>query len=141
MYHKVVIIGNLGRDPEMRYTPQGTPVTNFSVASTRKWKNQDGSDAEETVWFRVSVWGKMAEAVNQYLAKGRQVYIEGTLRPDEKGNPRTFQRQDGTWGASFEVRAGVIKFLGQRGEKVEGVSGEEPEEPPAGFTEENEIPF
>jgi single-strand DNA-binding protein len=141
MYHKVVIIGNLGRDPEMKYTPKGTAVTNFSVATTRKWKNPDGSDGEETAWFRVSVWGKMGEACNQFLAKGRQVYIEGTLRPDERGNPRTFQRQDGTWGASFEVHANIIKFLGQRGEKVEGVGVEEPEEPPAGFTEENEIPF
>ena len=141
MYQKVVIIGNLGRDPEMKYTPKGTAVTHFPLASNRKWKNPDGSDGEETVWFRVSVWGKMAEACNQYLAKGRQVYVEGTLTPDEKGNPRTFQRQDGTSGASFEVNAGTVKFLGQRGEKVEGAGVEEPEEPPAGFTEENEIPF
>ena len=117
MYHKVIIVGNLGRDPEMRYTPQGTPVTNFSVATNRKWTSADGTPGEETVWFRVSAWGRMAEVCNEYLSKGRQVFVEGQLRPDpETGRPRIWTRQDGTPGASFEIRAFTVRFLGRRGE-------------------------
>src|ERR671939_344533 len=78
--NKVMIIGNLGRDPEMRYTPSGSPVTNFSVAVTRRWNSPDGESREETEWFNVTCWNKLAEIANQYLSKGRQVYIEGRLR-------------------------------------------------------------
>jgi len=89
MYQKIIIMGNLGNDPEMRYTPQGKPVTNFSVATNRKWTNADGTPGEETIWFRVSAWGKLGEVCNQYLSKGRQVFVEGRLRPDpETGAPR-----------------------------------------------------
>ena len=89
MYQNLIIVGNLGRDPEMRYTPDGTPVTNFSVATNRKWTNSDGSQGEETVWFRVTVWRRMAEVCNQYLSKGRQVLVEGRMTPDpESGGPR-----------------------------------------------------
>ena len=89
MYQKIVIVGNLGRDPEMRYTPSGQPVTNLSVATNRKWTSADGTPGEETIWFRVSVWGKQAETCNQYLSKGRQVLVEGRLRPDPAtGGPR-----------------------------------------------------
>ena len=139
MYHKIVIVGYLGRDPEMRYTPDGTPVTNFSVATSRKWSRADGTQVDETVWFRVTAWRRQAEVCNQYLQKGRLVLVEGRLQPDEKGNPRTFTRNDGTPGASFEVTAQTIKFLGGRGEappaEVPGV----PEEPPT--EAEEEIPF
>ncbi len=83
MYQRLVLVGNLGRDPEMRYTPQGTPVTTFPVATSRKYTTADGQQKEETVWFRVQVWGKQGETVNQYLAKGRKVLVEGTLIPDE----------------------------------------------------------
>ncbi|MBE9507605.1 MAG: single-stranded DNA-binding protein [Chloroflexi bacterium] len=139
MYHKIVIVGHLGRDPEMRYTPDGTPVTNFSVATSRKWNRPDGSKGEETIWFRVTAWRRMAEVCNEYLQKGRQVLVEGRLRPDEKGNPRTFTRNDGTTGASFEVTALTVKFLGGRGEAPPAEMPGAPEEPP---TEEGEeIPF
>ena len=109
---KVTAIGNLGRDPEMRYTQSGQAVTSFSIASTRKWNGGDGTKREETTWLRCSAWGKLAEVCAEYLAKGRQVYVEGRLQVDANGNPRTFERQDGTTGASFELTVETIQFLG-----------------------------
>jgi single-strand DNA-binding protein len=111
MYQRLVLVGNLGRDPEMRYTPQGTPVTTFPVATSRKYTTADGQQKEETVWFRVQVWGKQGETVNQYLAKGRKVLVEGTLIPDENGGPRVWTGQDGKARASFEIRAQTVRFL------------------------------
>jgi len=70
MYHKIIIVGNLGRDPEMRYTPDGTPVTHFSVATNRRWTDQEGQQHDETTWWRVTAWGRQAEVCNQYLQKG-----------------------------------------------------------------------
>jgi single-strand DNA-binding protein len=140
MYHKVIIVGNLGRDPEMRYTPDGTPVTNFSVATNRKWGNADGSQSEETVWFRVTAWRQLAELCNQYLSKGRQVLIEGRMNPDrETGGPRVWTGNDGQPRASFEVTALTVRFLGGRGEGGDpSVSYDEPPPPEMG---EDEIPF
>jgi single-strand DNA-binding protein len=114
MHQNLVIVGNLGRDPEMRYLPNGEAVCNLSVATNRKWNDrQTGAPQEEVCWFRVSVWGKQAEACNEYLTKGRQVLVEGRLRPDpETGGPRVYFRQDGTAGASFEVVAQTVRFLG-----------------------------
>jgi len=140
MYHKIVIVGNLGRDPEMRYTPDGTPVTNFSVATNRKWNRPDGSQAEETVWFRVTAWRRMAEVCNEYLTKGRQVLVEGRLKPDpETGAPRVWTGNDGVARASFEVTAQTVKFLGGRGEAPPAETPGVPDEPPA--ESEEEIPF
>ena len=139
MYHRITIVGYLGRDPEMRYTQDGTPVTNFSVATSRKWNRPDGSQGEETVWFRVSAWRRLAETCNEYLQKGRLVLVEGRLQPDDRGNPRTFTRNDGTPGASFEVTAQTVKFLGGRGEVPPAEAPGAPEEPPAETGEE--IPF
>ncbi len=138
MFHKVILVGNLGRDPEMRYTPSGTAVTNLSVASNRRFTDSSGEMREETIWFRVSVWGRQAETVNQYLRKGRQVLVEGRLVPDENGNPRIWNRQDGTPAASFEVSAIEIRFLGGRDD-----SSFEADEVPAamGPETEDEIPF
>lgn len=143
MYQKVIIVGNLGRDPEMRYTPQGTPVTTFSVAANRKWTNADGTPGEETTWFRVTTWRRMAETCNQYLSKGRQVLIEGQLKPDpETGGPRVWTGNDGIARASFEVTARTVKFLGGRGEGVAVEPGVTLEEPPPGLEEgEGELPF
>ncbi len=135
MYHKIIIVGNLGRDPEMRYTPDGTPVTSFSVATNRRWTSSDGTPGEETVWFRITVWRRQAEIAAQYLSKGRQVMIEGRLRPDPAtGGPRVYQRQDGSYGAQYEVTADRIIFLGGRG----GTSADEMAAPPA---EGEDIPF
>ena len=117
MYQRLIIVGNLGNDPELRYTPSGQAVTNLSVATNRKWTGNDGQTHEETVWFRVSVWGKQAETVNQYLSKGSKVLVEGRLTPDkENGGPRVYQAQDGKWRASYEMMADIVRFLSSRGE-------------------------
>jgi single-strand DNA-binding protein len=111
MYQRLVLVGNLGRDPEMRYTPNGTAVTSLSVATSRKYTTADGQPKEETVWFRVSVWGKQAEPCNQYLTKGSRVLVEGTLVPDENGGPRIWTDKEGKPRASFEVRSTTVQFL------------------------------
>lgn len=140
MYHQIVIVGNLGRDPEMRYTPSGTPVTSFNIATNRKYTGSDGQQVKETTWFRVSVFGKQAEACAQYLKKGSACLVEGRLNPDsQSGGPRIFQRQDGSSGASFEVTANTVRFLSSRGDGGMPSSGETPEEAPAGS--EDDIPF
>lgn len=141
MYQKIIIAGNLGRDPEMRYLPDGTAVTNFSMATNRRWTDRNtGQPVDETIWFRVSVWGRQAETANQYLSRGRPVLVEGSLIPDRNtGGPRLFTRQDGTVGASFEVRADTVRFLGGREEGPSYEEGESYDEAPA--QEEDDIPF
>lgn len=104
--HKITIIGHLGRDPEMRYTPEGQGVTSFSVASSRKYKTTAGEEREETEWFNCSAWGKLAEICNQYLTKGKQVYLEGRLKT------RTYQTQAGETRFSLDVTCQEIQFLG-----------------------------
>lgn len=110
MYQKLIIIGNLGKDPEMRYTPDGKAITTLSVATSRKAKG-----ADETTWFRVTVFGQQAEACNQYIKKGARVLVEGRLQPDkESGGPKVYERKDGTWGASYEVTASDVEFVGNK---------------------------
>lgn len=112
MYHQITIVGYLGNDPDMRFTPNGQAVTSFSVASSRKYTNNSGQQIDETTWFRISVWGAQAESCNQYLAKGRPVLVIGRLRPDpQTGSPRVFTRQDGSMGSSYEVTAITVRFL------------------------------
>ncbi|MDJ0752383.1 MAG: single-stranded DNA-binding protein [Ardenticatenaceae bacterium] len=145
MYQKIVIVGNLGNDPEMRYMPNGTAVTSFSVATNRSWNDsQTGQPVKETTWFRVSVWGRQAETANQYLAKGRQVLVEGRLKPDmSTGGPRLWQRQDGSMAASFEINADSVRFIG--GRDSDGGYSDNGDSVPAGsgatVTEEDDIPF
>lgn len=144
MYQRLVLVGNLGRDPEMRYTPNGTAVTNFPMATSRKYTDAQGQLKEETAWFRVSVFGKQAEACNQYLTKGRKVLVEGDLVVDEKtGGPRVYQRKDGTYGASFEVRANTVRFLSPKGEGSDngGLSSVSPISSESGSLTEEEMPF
>ena len=137
MFHTIIIVGNLGRDPEMRYTPGGQAVTNFSVATSRKYTGSDGTLVNETIWFRISAWGKQAETCNQYLRKGSRVLVEGRLVPDNAtGGPRVYTRQDGTSGSSFEVSAQTVRFLSARGEEEGGVQASEP-----GQAAEDDIPF
>jgi len=116
MHQRITLVGNLGNDPEMRYLPDGRPVTNFSMATNSKWNNkQTGEPGQETVWWRISVFGPQAEACNQYLNKGRQVLVEGRMRPDPgTGNPRIWTRQDGTPAASYEVTGFNVRFLSGR---------------------------
>lgn len=116
--NKVIIVGNLGRDPEMRYLPSGSPVTNFSVAVSRRWKSRDGEDREETEWFNVNCFDRLAEIANEYLTKGKQVYVEGRLRT------RSWEdQQSGEKKYRTEVVATELQMLGQRGEA--GGAGQE----------------
>jgi single-strand DNA-binding protein len=143
MYQHLTIVGNLGKDAEMRYTPSGTPVTTFSMATNRAYKGADGQQVKETTWFRVSIFGKTAENLTQYLTKGKMVLVEGHLTPDKKtGGPRMWQKQDGTWGASFDVFASNIKLMpsGQRAEGGQPVSDEDLAGAPETAGDE-EIPF
>jgi single-strand DNA-binding protein len=136
-FHTIILVGNLGRDPEMRYTPSGQAVTNLSIAVDESYTNNNGERIKKTAWFRVATWGKQAENCNQYLKKGRKVLVEGRLVADEKGNPRTFMRQDGTPGAAFEVNASTVRFLSSRGEEEgEYQSGEA-----MGQVADDNIPF
>jgi single-strand DNA-binding protein len=161
MYHKVVVIGNLGSDPEMRYTPSGTAVTSFNVATSTRisktrngeavscpdgWKESfGGKHWELTTWWRVTAWRQLAETCNNFLHKGSQVYVEGEVRGtavDGNQNPRVWTGSDGVPRASFELTARTVRFIGGRaGGGEEGATYEEPEEPPPGFVEENDIPF
>ena len=142
MHQSIQIIGRLGRDPEMRYMPNGDPVTSINVATDRAWNDKNGGKQKETTWFRVSIFGKQAEIANQYLAKGRMVFVEGRLRTDAKtGGPTTFTRQDGTVGSNFEIVANVIRFLSPKDEgspaAVSDAGGAGMDEVPAG----EDIPF
>lgn len=135
MYQKVIVAGNLGADPEMRHLQDGTPVTNMSVATNRRWTNQQtGEQVEETVWFRVSVFGRQAEACDTYLEKGRGVLVEGRLVAGPNGGPKIWHTQDGEARASFELRADHVRFMG-RGDDT-GSGGGRPAQ-----REEDEIPF
>ncbi len=135
-YHTIILVGNLGRDPEMRYTPSGQAVTNFSVAVNDSYTNNEGVRVDRTIWIRVSAWGKQAESSNNYLKKGSKVLVEGRLVADN-GNPRTFTRNDGTVGASFEVSARTVRFLSGRADEE---SGQQPGEPTHQVAEDD-IPF
>lgn len=115
-FNKIIIVGYLGRDPELRYTPQGMAVCNFSVATTEKKKNNLGESEDQTTWFRVTAWSKTAEVVNQYLAKGAQVYIEGRVRLN------TYTDRDGGERTNLEVNATDVHFLSR---KSEGQSNQE----------------
>jgi single-strand DNA-binding protein len=136
-YHTIILVGNLGKDPEMRYTPSGQAVTNFSVAVSDNYTNSSGEKVDRTIWVRVSTWGKLAETCNQYLKKGRKVLVEGRLQADQAtGGPRVYTRQDGSSGSSFEVNANTVRFLSSRSEG-EGESYNAPEHAAA----EEDIPF
>ena len=108
--NKIIVIGNLGRDPEMRYTPNGQGVTSFSIASSRKYTTSSGEQREETEWFNCSAFGKLADTCNQYLTKGKQVYVEGRL------SSRTYQTQGGETRHSNDINVTDVQFLGQRGD-------------------------
>ena len=143
MYQKLIITGNLGNDPEMRYMPDGRAVSNFSVACNRRWTDRaTGQPQEEVTWFRVSVWGRQAEAAHEYLSKGRQVLIEGRLRPDPvTGGPRIWTRHDGSVGTSYELVADRVQFLGGSGNvPANGANGHANGAAEPAYAED-EIPF
>ena len=129
--NKVMIIGRLGRDPEMRYTPSGKPVTSFSVATNRSWVNSEGERREDTEWFNVVAWGNLAEICKQYLTKGQQVYVEGRLQT------RGWEDQDGKKHYRTELVANEMIMLGER--RGTETSAERQER--AAASESNEFPF
>lgn len=130
--NKVIIVGNVGREVELRHTPSGVAVARFSVATNERWRDKDGNRQEHTEWHTVVAWGKLAEFCQQYVSKGRQVYVEGSLRTrtydDDKGNRRYFT----------EIRAQTIQLLGRREGAAEGGAEETPELPPE---VEDDVPF
>jgi single-strand DNA-binding protein len=158
MFHRITIIGHVGRDPQMRYTPDGIPVTDFSVATKETvskalpgggerscpqgWKESwNGRNWEVTTWWRVTCWRGLAETVNQYVTKGQQIFVEGQISgeaQDGTQNPRVWTGQDGNPRASYEITARTVKFLGAREEGA----GAPPigEAPPEGY-EEDTLPF
>jgi len=152
-FQTLIIVGNLGKDPEMRYTPGGDPVTSFSVAVNREYTNANSEKVKEVTWFRVSAWRKQAETCNQYLKKGSRVLVEGRLTSDPAtGGPRIWAAQDGSARTSFEVSASTVRFLSSKSESDDGehipvhapgkVAATTPEEP--GFDQtfdEGDIPF
>ncbi len=138
-YQKIVIVGNLGRDPEFRYLDASNntqAVANLNVATNRQYTTSSGERVKETTWFRVTVWGRQAETCHQYLRTGSQVLVEGRLNIDrETGGPRVYQRNDGTYGAGFELTGERVVFLSSRGDSQEYSSENAP------MLDEDDIPF
>jgi len=129
MYHKITVVGNVGKDAEMRFTPSGQAVTSFSVAANRQY-NQNGQAVKETIWFKITTWGKQAEICSQYVKKGMTVLVEGRLNADNStGGPRIWDNK-GNPAASFEITAENVRFLS----KSEQAAGNEP-------SDEEEIHF
>ena len=112
--NKVMLIGRLGQDPELKYTPSGSAVANFSLATTESWSDKNGQRQEKTEWHRIVVWGKLAELCNQYLAKGRQAFVEGSLQT------RSWDDQNGQKRYTTEILARNIQFLGGQASAGEG---------------------
>lgn len=143
MYERTEIIGHLGADPEMRYTPAGVPVTNFSIAVTRRWKDQNGNPQEKTKWVRVTAWRKLAEICNEHLSKGRLVFVVGDVTAS------AWMGQDGEPRATIELTAEKVIFLGGRRETGDRARGPRPSPASAyapgptsdGLGEEDDLPF
>jgi len=140
-FNRITIVGYLGRDPELRYTPDGTPVCDFSVATTERRKDRAGEPQDITTWFRVTVWRRQAELAGQYLSKGKQVYVEGRLIQKE------YQDRDGNTRYNLEVTASDIQFIGSRGGEEASPAREEStgrprtQEAAAAPVTEDDIPF
>jgi len=120
-FNKIILVGNLGRDPELRYTPQGTPVCSFTVATNERRRDKSGESQDLTTWFRVTLWGRQAEAASQYLTKGRPVYIEGRLRVEEWTDRESRSRY------TLEVHATDMQFIGGRADDAASHARPEPE--------------
>jgi single-strand DNA-binding protein len=114
MYQKTIVVGNIGRDAEMRYTPTGVPVTSFSVAVNRRWNSASGEQQEKTTWFRVTCWRKLAETAGQYVKKGQRILVEGEVEA------RAYVDREGTARGTLELTANNFQFLGGRTEAGEG---------------------
>ena len=141
-FNRIILVGNLGRDPELRYTPQGTPVCSFSMATNERRKDKTGEMQDQTTWFRVTLWGRQAETASQYLSKGRPVYIEGRLRVEE------WTDRDGKPRHTLEVHATDMQFIGGRAEEplaekaAAGVGpAEQPQQQQQPDLSDEDIPF
>jgi single-strand DNA-binding protein len=135
--NKAILIGNLGKDPEIRYTPSGQAVASFSIATTRKWKDKEGQSQEQTDWHNIVVWGRMAELAKEYLAKGRSVYIEGRIQN------RSYDDKEGNKRYISEVVATTMQFLGGRSDHAGGQQASQapPPEQPPDITDDDDLPF
>jgi len=135
--NKAILIGNLGRDPEVRYTPSGTAVANFSVATTENWTNRDGEKQSRTEWHRVVAWGRLGETCGEYLSKGSQVYIEGSIQTNE------WEDKEGNKRQTTEIRAWRMQMLGSRGagQSPPDVSPGSELEPAGKEPSDDDIPF
>jgi single-strand DNA-binding protein len=133
--NKVMVIGHLGKDPEMRYTPSGRPVTTFTVAVSRSWNTADGERRTETEWFNIVAWGNLAEICKQYLYKGQQVYIEGRLQT------RRWDDKEGQKHTNVEVVANEMMMLGDRRDNNKAQESDQEAEGPEPIADEDEFPF
>ena len=141
--NKIMVIGNVGTDPEMRYTPSGSPVTSFRLATSRRYNTQDGERREETEWFTIVAWSQLAEQVNQYLSKGRRAYVEGRL------HSHSFQGNDGQMRFRNEIIADRVLFLDRAGTGEREQPSDEPsdsaapaaEPQPPEQTSADDLPF
>jgi len=131
--NKVILIGNLGQDPESRFTPQGTAVTSFSIATNESWKSQNGDIKEHTEWHRIEMFGKRAETANEYMRKGNTVYIEGRLKTDEWEDKETGQKRRAT-----KIQCDNFTMLGRRGDSQSQGGGQQ--SAPAS-NEDDDLPF
>lgn len=112
MYHTIIIVGNVGKDAEMRYTPAGQAVTSFSIAANNQYTDKSGQKVKETIWFKIEAWGTQAENCNKFVKKGMMVLVEGRLKHDQAtGGPRIWEAADGSKKASFEITVSTIRFL------------------------------
>lgn len=147
--NKVILIGNLGKDPELRYTPGGQPTASFSLATTERWNDKNGKRQERTEWHNIVTWGKLAELVNQYLKKGRSAYVEGRI------STRSWDDRDGNKKYKTEIVANQVQFLSssgapqansqpegvQEGAAKNGSGGDEPPAAEQGSIVEENLPF
>ena len=137
--NKVILIGNLGRDPELRYTANGQPVANFTLATTESWTNKSGEREQRTEWHRIVTWGRLAEICGEHLNKGKQVYVEGRLQT------REWEDREGNKRKTTEVTANQVLMLGRRGDGPGGPSSppDAPEDSPpdASPDDSDDIPF
>ena len=118
MYHKIIVVGNVTRDPELRYTPAGKAVCTLNIAVNDGW-----GDNKSTIWIKAAVWEKGAESAAEHVKKGSSVLVEGRLSPDkDTGSPRVYQRKDGEYGASYDMTAEVWRFVGNKNTGAEVVS-------------------
>jgi single-strand DNA-binding protein len=141
MYQKIILIGNLGGDPELRHTGDQTAVCSFSLAVSRRVKSDNGWE-NKTQWWRVSLFGKRAETANQYLSKGAKVLVEGEISFDHAtGGPRIFVRKDGTSGASFEMVASDFSFVGSKADDTQPQAQAKTTPTPTAEVNEDDIPF